>query len=62
MAMVATVTGSLSLVLHGILFQALGSSWTAVSLLAALVLLAPALVTLLPETSGRTLEEIAPER
>lgn len=62
MAMVATVTGSLSLVLHGILFQWTGSAWTAVSLLALLILFAPLLVTILPETSGRTLEEIAPER
>ncbi|MCL4861138.1 MAG: MFS transporter [Caldilineaceae bacterium] len=62
MGMVATVTGSLSLILHGLLFQWIGSSWTAVSLLALLILAAPLIVTRLPETSGRTLEEIAPER
>jgi MFS family permease len=62
MAVVATTTGSLSLVLHGILFRWLGSSWTAVSLLAGIILFAPLLVTSLPETSGRTLEEIAPEQ
>jgi putative MFS transporter len=61
-AVLATLGGALSLVLHGQLVGILGSPWLAVSLLVLLVLLAPLLVQILPETSGRTLEEIAPER
>jgi putative MFS transporter len=46
-----------------VLFGVLGSNWTAIATLAALALLAPLLVWLgFPETSGRSLEEIAPER
>lgn len=61
-AVLATVCGALSLVVHGLLFNATGSPWRAVSGLALLILLAPFLLLRLPETSGRTLEEIAPER
>ena len=46
-----------------VLFGVLGSNWTAVMALGAVALGAPVLVWLgFPETSGRTLEEIAPER
>jgi len=39
-----------------------GSNWNAIALLGGLALFAPVLVWLaFPETSGRTLEEIAPE-
>jgi MFS family permease len=61
-AMLATVGGVLSLVFHGQLLHLTGSSWSAVSWLALLVFVVPALLAGLPETSGRTLEEIAPER
>ena len=69
----STVTGAhsvvrssgsaLSLVAHGALFGLLGSQWTAVSVLAVLIFLAPFIVAIgFPETSGRALEDIAPER
>ena len=60
-AAIATIFGALSLVVHGWLLPVVASPWVAVSVLAALVLLAPLCVALLPETSGRALEEIAPE-
>jgi MFS family permease len=45
-----------------LLFGVLGSNWAAIMALGALVLLAPVIVWLgFPETSGRSLEEIAPE-
>ncbi len=45
-----------------VLFTLVGSNWNAIALLGALALLAPVLVWLaFPETSGRSLEEIAPE-
>lgn len=60
---VATIGGSLGLALESMLYSILGSHWEAISLLAALAVLGPLLVMLtFPETSGRTLEEIAPER
>lgn len=62
MAVVATVGGALSLWGHGLLVQNGVSPWRAVSLLALLILLAPALTRYLPETSGRPLEEIAPDK
>ncbi|HMN30746.1 MAG TPA: MFS transporter [Caldilineaceae bacterium] len=62
MSVVATLFGALCLVLHGWLFQRTGSAWQAVSILALLLFFAPLLITRLPETSGRSLEEIAPER
>lgn len=60
-ALVATLGGAASLLLHGLLLNIIASPWTAVSLLALLILLAPLLLLSLPETSGRSLEEIAPE-
>lgn len=60
-AIVATLGGVLSLTLHGLLLPFTGSPWTAVSLLTLLVFVTPGLLLGLPETSGRTLEEIAPE-
>jgi MFS family permease len=45
-----------------VLFGVFGSNWTAILALATAALLAALLVRLaFPETSGRTLEEIAPE-
>lgn len=58
-----TLGGSLGLALESLLYGVLGSHWTAVSLLICLSLLAPVVVApFFPETSGRTLEDIAPER
>ncbi len=60
---VTTIGGSIGLALQSVLYGVLGSHWEAISLLAALAILGPILVMLtFPETSGRTLEEIAPER
>ncbi len=58
----ATVSGSLALALHGEMVQVPMSPWMAISLLALTLLLAPLLLLRLPETSGRPLEEIAPEQ
>lgn len=62
LAVVATLGGALSLLLHGFLWPVLGSPWSAVSGLALLILAAPLLILCLPETSGRPLEEIALEQ
>ena len=60
---IATIGGSLGLALESVLYGVLGSHWEAISFLAALAVLGPILVIVtFPETSGRTLEEIAPER
>lgn len=61
-AVLATLGGALSLVLHGRLIGSIGSPWPAIGLMGFLILGAPLLVLLLPETNRRTLEEIAPER
>ncbi len=61
-AVLATLGGALSLALHGQIVERTGSPWTAISWLALFVCLAPLLIFPLPETSGRTLEEISPER
>jgi len=54
------VTG---LALVSMLYGVAGSSWTAIGLLCAVGALAPLIVLVFfPETSGRRLEEIAPER
>jgi MFS family permease len=60
-AVIATLSGALSLMVHGWLLPLIGSPWRAAGLLALLILTTPLLVLLLPETAGRTLEEIAPE-
>ncbi|MEZ4861549.1 MAG: MFS transporter [Caldilineaceae bacterium] len=61
-ALWATLSGALSLLIHGRLVSLGYSPWFAISLLALLLLVTPLFILLLPETSGRTLEEIAPER
>jgi MFS family permease len=58
-----TLGGSGGLVLESFLYNMFGSHWSAISLLAAFAVLAPLIVAVtFPETSGRSLEEIAPER
>ena len=58
-----TLGGSVGLVLESFLYNMLGSHWSAISLLATFAVLAPLIVAVtFPETSGRSLEEIAPER
>jgi len=60
---VGTLGGVLGLAVESVLYGIFGSHWTAISLLVLLALLAPLIVAaFFPETSGRTLEEIAPER
>jgi MFS family permease len=61
-AFVTTLGTVGGLVAVSALFPLVGSNWTAIALLGAVALLAPLLVWLtFPETSGRSLEEIAPE-
>jgi MFS family permease len=51
------------LALVSVLFGAMGSNWAAIISLASICLVAPLLIrATFPETAGRTLEEIAPER
>ena len=58
-----TLGGVLGLLVESALYGQLGSHWTAITWLAVLALLAPLIVAaFFPETSGRTLEEISPER
>jgi MFS family permease len=58
-----TLGGVLGLLIESALYGELGSHWTAITWLAALALLAPLIVAaFFPETSGRTLEDISPER
>ena len=60
---VGTLGGVLGLVVESILYVIFGSHWTAISVLVLLAFLAPLIVwAFIPETSGRTLEEISPER
>jgi MHS family proline/betaine transporter-like MFS transporter len=60
---VITVGGSLGLALESVLYPLTGSHWHAISLLLGVTLIAPLVVALaLPETAGKTLEEISPER
>lgn len=59
----ATLGGALSLVTESLLFGVLGSHGSALSLMVLGALAAPFLIAwLLPETAGRALEEISPER
>jgi putative MFS transporter len=60
---VGTVGGAVGLTVESLLFGVFGSHWTAISVLVSLVFVAPLLVwAFFPETSGRALEETAPER
>ena len=60
---IATVSGSLGLILESVLYGVYDSHWPAISTLAAFMIFVPFLVArVFPETSGRTLEDIAPER
>jgi len=60
---IAAVGGSQGLILESVLYGAHNSHWPAISTLAATMLFAPFLVArVFPETSGRTLEDITPER
>jgi hypothetical protein len=43
------------------LTNVVGSPWRAIWLISLAALIAPLLMALLPETKGRSLEEIAPE-
>jgi hypothetical protein len=62
-AVIGTFGAALGLALESALYAALGSHWEAVSVLLTGTLLAPLVIALgLPETAGRSLEEIAPER
>ena len=59
----ATLGAALGLAAESVLYQLLGSHWTAISGLLVLLGLGPVVVALaFPETAGRSLEEIAPER
>ncbi|MEX2206608.1 MAG: MFS transporter [Myxococcota bacterium] len=58
----ATLGGGLGLALESTLYGVTGSHWSAISILLCAALFAPLLVALsLPETAGRSLEEISPE-
>jgi len=58
-----TIGAVLGLSLESALYAVLGSHWLAISLLACFALMGPAIVLLaFPETSGRSLDEISPER
>ena len=59
---VATFGGVLGLWAESVFYSLTGSHWTAISILALFAVIAPIIVFLFfPETSGRTLEDIAPE-
>jgi putative MFS transporter len=59
---VATLGGSLGLALESMLYGVTGSHWSAISLLLGVALVAPLTVAFaLPETAGKSLEEISPE-
>lgn len=59
----ATAGAVLGLVVQGLLYTMFGSHWLAISVIMLAALVAAVLVACtFPETSGRTLEDIAPER
>ncbi len=61
--LVATLGGALGLALESVVYGWTGSHSGAVMLLAGLVLVAPLVILgFLPETAGRSLEDIAPDR
>lgn len=60
---ISTLGGALGLVSESVLYGFLGSHWNAVSILVLIALIAPLIVLrFFPETSGRQLEEISPEK
>ena len=60
---VATIGGVLGLAAESLLYGIYHSHWTAISLLVLVAFAAPIIVVIFfPETSGRELEEISPER
>ena len=62
LAVAGTTGGALGLFLEGILYGATGSHWIAIRYLTIFWMLSPIIVFMFfPETSGRELEEIAPE-
>lgn len=62
-SVVSTVAGIVGLTSVSALFVYVGSNWVAVVILCGLSFVAPLMVwLLLPETAGRTLEEISPEQ
>ncbi len=60
---VATLGATLGLALESVLYQIVGSHWIAIPMLVTIGLAAPLVIaTTFPETAGRRLEEISPER
>ncbi len=60
---VATLAGSLGMLLESALYELTGSHWQAVSLLLLVALGSPVVIwATFPETAGKSLEEISPER
>ena len=58
-----TIGGALGLAAESVLYEELGSHWSAISLLLLIVAIGPLIVAVaFPETAGICLEEIAPER
>ena len=58
-----TIGGALGLAAESVLYEELGSHWSAISLLLLIVGIGPLIVAVaFPETAGICLEEIAPER
>ncbi len=62
-AVLAAAGATLGLAAESVLYGVVGSHWTAITLLASVFLAAPLIVGLaFPETAGRELDEISPER
>ena len=60
---IGTLAGSLGLATESVLYGILGSHWEALSILVIGALLTPLVVLIFfPETSGRELEAISPEK
>ena len=61
--LIGTIGGGLGLLTESALYGVLGSHWDAISWMVLLALIAPLIVLrFFPETSGRELEQTAPER